>query len=143
MTPAARQLAATLDARHAAGAGRVAAQRVPPGGWMLRNNTSDHAAVRRLDDPAPTMYFGSRINTMAWTRPGAAVRLTVAEAARFQGFPPGHPWQGTESQQFTQVGDAVPPPLAAVILAAAAPPAPAGSSEAPAAAVAQPLCCWA
>lgn len=32
----------------------------------LRNNTSANAAVRDLDQPAPTMYFGARLNSMFW-----------------------------------------------------------------------------
>ena len=34
--------------------------------WVLRNNTSDHAAVRPVDTPAPTMYFGKRVNMMTF-----------------------------------------------------------------------------
>ena len=32
----------------------------------LRNNTSANAAVRDASLPAPTMYFGARLNTMRW-----------------------------------------------------------------------------
>lgn len=39
---------------------------VDDGGWSLRNNTSDHAAVRSMSHPAPTMYFGRRLNKMVW-----------------------------------------------------------------------------
>lgn len=45
-----------------------------------------------------------------------AIRVTVEEAAALQGFPAGYPFQGTRSQQFTQVGNAVPPPLAAAAI---------------------------
>lgn len=44
-----------------------------------------------------------------------AVRVTVQEAGILQGFPPDYPWRGTKSQQYRQVGDAVPPPLAAAV----------------------------
>ena len=33
-----------------------------------------------------------------------AVRVTVAEAAALQSFPPGYPWQGTATRQHQQVG---------------------------------------
>ena len=34
--------------------------------WALRNNTSAKAAVREETEPAPTMYFGERLNSMHW-----------------------------------------------------------------------------
>lgn len=42
-------------------------------------------------------------------------RLTVAECAALQDFPPGHPFQGGVSAQYRQVGNAVPPRLAEVV----------------------------
>ena len=47
-----------------------------------------------------------------------AVQINIDEAAVLQGFPEGFPWQGTQTAQFRQVGNAVPPPMAAAILAA-------------------------
>ncbi len=41
-----------------------------------------------------------------------AVRLSVAQCAALQGFPPGWRWEGTKASQYRQVGNAVPPPLA-------------------------------
>jgi DNA (cytosine-5)-methyltransferase 1 len=40
------------------------------GRWALRNNTSAHAAVRDLEHPAPSMYFGARLNSMHWEGQG-------------------------------------------------------------------------
>jgi DNA (cytosine-5)-methyltransferase 1 len=44
--------------------------------------------------------------------PGRLRRLTVEEAAAIQTFPLGMRWEGTLSQQFRQIGNAVPPTLA-------------------------------
>lgn len=46
------------------------------------------------------------------------IRLTTAEAAILQGFPPDHPWRGTQTAKHLQIGNAVPPPLAKAVLEA-------------------------
>ena len=48
-----------------------------------------------------------------------AVRVTVAEAATLQGFPPDYPWSGPTTRQHQQIGNAIPPPLAEHVLAEA------------------------
>jgi DNA (cytosine-5)-methyltransferase 1 len=42
-------------------------------------------------------------------------RLTVEEVAALQDFPADHPWQGTKTSRYRQVGNAVPPRLAEVV----------------------------
>ncbi len=49
---------------------------------------------------------------------GESARLTVEEAGVLQTFPLGYPWQGTKSQQFQQIGNAIPPLLALHVLSA-------------------------
>ncbi|WP_129838117.1 DNA cytosine methyltransferase [Streptomyces sp. RFCAC02] len=83
-----------------------------------------HATTRRADEPAGTLFFGHRSNACVWipehtsdpTGRGA-IRITSAEAGVLQTFPADYPWQGNQSQRFTQIGNAVPPLLAAHLLA--------------------------
>jgi DNA (cytosine-5)-methyltransferase 1 len=50
------------------------------------------------------------------------IRVSVADAATLQTFPPGYPFQGTRTKQYEQIGNAMPPVLAeAVIRRAMAP----------------------
>ncbi|MFR9724000.1 DNA cytosine methyltransferase [Streptomyces sp. MS19] len=92
--------------------------------WWLRTNSQRHASIRRTDEPAATLFFGNRANECVWTTGSTegteapeAIRITAAEAGVLQTFPRDHPWQGNKGQQFSQVGNAVPPRLAAHLLA--------------------------
>lgn len=120
----------------------------PDTSWYLRNNNNNNnACTRPADEPAGTLFFGGRSNWAAWVRdrpattvqgdprvgrPGTkdwtsgenqfavdSVRISVREAAILQSFPPDYPWQGTQTKQFEQVGNAFPPLAAAHVLAMA------------------------
>lgn len=75
-----------------------------------------------LSRPSPTVCAGDGAAALAGRahRQRLAVatgrrRLTVAECAALQDFPPGHPFQGGAQAQYRQVGNAVPPRLAEVV----------------------------
>ena len=72
---------------------------------------------RRLawDRPAPTITGRSNRKGSALCHPSATRPLSVAECARLQGFPDHWGFAGSMSQQYVQVGNAVPVPMAAAI----------------------------
>lgn len=89
------------------------------GQWYLRSNTQANAAIRSLDEPASTLFFGHRGNAVNWTDGDTKRPITVEEAATLQSFRPDHPFQGSKTKRFEQIGNAVPPLLAAHIIATA------------------------
>lgn len=68
---------------------------------------------RRLGVEVADERYGDRAGSRA-------LRLSVEQALRLQGFRADYPVQGTLTSRFRQVGDAVPPPLAAAVLRQAA-----------------------
>lgn len=85
--------------------------------WVMRNGNQPNACARALDEPAGTLFFGQRTNAVDWrNNQGQSTRVTVEEAGVLQSFPADYPWQGTESQRYQQVGNAIPVLLAAAIL---------------------------
>lgn len=70
--------------------------------------------VRSIDAPTPAVTG----NAGAWhiEDPTQSQRVTVAEAAALQTFPPGHPFQGSKGKQYLQIGNAVPPLLGVAVL---------------------------
>ncbi len=92
--------------------------------WVYRNGNQAHSAVRELEEPAPTIHFAARSNKVEWMDPEQAadpkasgLRVTVQEAAVLQTFPAWYGFAGTVSQQYQQVGNAVPPLLGYVATA--------------------------
>lgn len=99
--------------------------------WSLRSNNQANATIRSIEEPAGTLFFGHRANECTWvaepvsthpetTSPPAlpeSIRITAREAGLLQTFPADYPWAGNKGQQFSQVGNAVPPLLAAHLLA--------------------------
>ena len=97
--------------------------------WSLRSNNQANATVRPIDEPAGTLFFGHRSNECVWVRPrltdtageestaAESIRITATEAGLLQTFPADYPWTGNKGQQFSQIGNAIPPRLAAHLLA--------------------------
>ncbi|MFJ7969479.1 DNA cytosine methyltransferase [Streptomyces sp. NPDC096324] len=99
--------------------------------WSLRSNNQANATVRLLSEPAGTLFFGHRANECTWVAAPASpqtedtdaravpqpIRITAREAGLLQTFPADYPWAGNKSQQFSQIGNAVPPLLAGHLLA--------------------------
>lgn len=101
--------------------------------WRLRQlatGTRPNATRRTSEQPSPALAFGKDAASHVWTDPGVtpagvveakrtdAVRLTAAEAACLQTFPTEYEWRGTKTQQFQQIGNAIPPLMAEAILCA-------------------------
>lgn len=79
----------------------------------LGDRATSHGTIRRATEPAPTLAGSLDNGNTRWT---SGVRVTVQEAGILQSFPADYPWQGTKSQQYQQVGNAIPPLLAQAIL---------------------------
>lgn len=89
------------------------AREVAAADWVVRLDPSLPATTVQ-GDPRLTArehhYHGEQNST--------STRVTVAEAAALQSYPPGFTFAGTKTKQFLQVGNAVPPLLAEAILRA-------------------------
>lgn len=85
----------------------------------LSSTTMRNAPIRPSTSPAPTVAFGNDAASFVFhhgltsvreaKRAGSARRITVPEAAILQTFPEDYPFQGSRSQQYLQVSNAVPP----------------------------------
>jgi len=84
-------------------------------------NTDEHPHRERprpVTEPAPTIGGKGNQFIRPAHLPEDRRRLTVPELAVLQGFPQDHPFQGTKTSRYRQVGNAVPPALAEVVMRA-------------------------
>lgn len=101
-------------------------QFIPPGGsWrdipfellpegMKRAKRSDHTkryGRLRWDGLASTILTKCDVHWGAYIHPEQDRGITVREAARFQSFPDWFEFKGSKTEQYVQVGNAVPPLL--------------------------------
>jgi DNA (cytosine-5)-methyltransferase 1 len=107
----------------------------------MRTGEAKFARQRAITEPAPSIAGQSRNDAWVSSRPATtvngdarisepghhdsnvsgsqqanAVRVSVREAALLQSFPSDWPWVGTQTSQFQQIGNAIPPRLARAIL---------------------------
>ena len=70
-------------------------------------------------EPATTISVVGRAQIRTMVEAGQDMTeqryLTVEECAKLQGFPDDHPWQGTQSSRYRQVGNAVVPLMAELV----------------------------
>ncbi len=83
--------------------------------WTRRRPATTLLGDPRITAPGSWPRCGRRVEIVR----GRPVRVSVEQAAILQGFRHDYPWQGSRSQRFAQIGNAVPPPVAARVLAEA------------------------
>jgi DNA (cytosine-5)-methyltransferase 1 len=83
--------------------------------WTRRRPATTLLGDPRITAPGSWPRCGRRAEIVR----GRPVRVSVEQAGILQGFRHDYPWQGSRSQRFAQIGNAVPPPLAACVLAEA------------------------
>ena len=86
--------------------------------WTRRRPATTLLGDPRITAPGSWPRCGRRAEIVR----GRPVRVSALQAGVLQGFRHDYPWQGSRSQRFVQIGNAVPPPLAAYVAAEATRP---------------------
>ena len=90
-------------------------QCVPVELWPSDRNNRHSSAYKRLDENQPSVTIDTGNNHSNYFHPLFNRIPTVREAARLQSFPDEFVFVGNRSEQYRQVGNAVPPLLAKAI----------------------------
>lgn len=90
-------------------------QCVPAELWPSDRNNRHSSAYKRLDEKQPSVTIDTGNNHSNYFHPLFNRIPTVREAARLQSFPDEFVFVGNRSEQYRQVGNAVPPLLAKAI----------------------------
>ena len=90
-------------------------QQVPVELWPSDRNNRHSSAYKRLDEKQPSVTIDTGNSHSNYFHPLFNRIPTVREAARLQSFPDEFVFVGNRSEQYRQVGNAVPPLLAKAI----------------------------
>lgn len=85
-------------------------------GWGLRDRPAWTVTGGGTATGGAEVFGNARCRARLGRAPDGRRQPSVRDAAMLQSFRPGYPWQGTESQQYQEIGNAVPPLLAAAVL---------------------------